>query len=150
MPHCGSRTATSVECMPAGWPRPAPNTLEVLYGEIECIGTEGHGPALFMSLKRHYFANKTSIGKKTATFTRQPPTLSSLANDVGGQPLARCHTREKGLLETEVAVHTHAQENMHTIGKRLFSPSIHLAFATNKLRLLCDVEPGVVGRFTTS
>ena len=95
MPHCGSRTATSVECMPAGWPRPAPNTLEVLYGEIECIGTEGHGPALFMNLKRHYFANKTPIGKKTATFTRQPPTLSSLANDVGGQPLARCHTRKK-------------------------------------------------------
>ena len=26
MPHCGSRAATGVECMPAGWPRPAPNT----------------------------------------------------------------------------------------------------------------------------
>ena len=51
MPLCGSRTATSVECMPAGWPRPAPNTLEVLCGEIECIGTAGHGPALFESLK---------------------------------------------------------------------------------------------------
>ena len=37
--------------MPAGWPRPAPNTLEVLNGEIESIDTEGHGPAIFMNLK---------------------------------------------------------------------------------------------------
>ena len=94
MPHCGSRTATGVECMPAGWPRPAPNTLEVLYGEIECNGTQGHGPALVVSSKRYYFEKETSL-RKTATFARQPPTLSSLANDVGGQPLAGCGKREK-------------------------------------------------------
>ena len=114
MPHYGSRTATSVECMPAGWPRPAPNTLEVLYREIECIGTEGHGPALFKSLKRHYFANKTPIGKKTATFTRQPPTLSSLANDVGGQPLARCHTRKNASQKQRLQyTHTHTRKHAH-------------------------------------